>query len=73
MVQNFTCTKCGEYCILNIRLAHTETQSLGKHGRMCRIFLEQNRPIFFNDMVLTEILFPHLWKVQQTCEKQWSC
>ena len=26
--------------------------------------------MFFNDMVLTEMLFPHLWEVQQTCEKR---
>lgn len=26
--------------------------------------------MLFNDMVLTESLFPHLWEVQQTCEKR---
>ena len=26
--------------------------------------------MLFNDMVLTETLFPHLWEVQQTCEKR---
>ena len=29
--------------------------------------MEQNRPMLFNDMILTESLFPHLWEVQQTC------
>ena len=70
MVQNFTYTQCGDYYIPDIRLAHTGTQTLGKHGRMRRAFLEQNKPMFFNDMVLTETLFPHLWEVQQTCEKR---
>ena len=37
---------------------------------MRRTFLEQNNPILFNDMVLTETLFSHLWEVQQTCEKR---
>ena len=32
--------------------------------------MEQNRPMLFNDMILTESLFPHLWEVQQTCEKR---
>ena len=26
--------------------------------------------MIFKDMVLTETLFPHLWEVQQTCEKR---
>ena len=70
MAQKLTCTKCGDYYIPDIRLAHTEAQTLGKYGRMRRTFLEQNNPMLFNDMVLTETLFPHLWEVQQTCEKR---
>ena len=46
------------------------TQTLGKYGRMRRAFLAQNKPMLFNDMVLTETLFPHLWEVQQTYEKR---
>ena len=70
MAQKLTCTKCGDYYIPDIRLSHTEAQTLGKYGRMRRTFLEQNNPMLFNDMVLTETLFPHLWEVQQTCEKR---
>ena len=70
MAQKLTCTKCGDYYIPDIRLAHTEAQTLGKYGRMRRTFLEKNNPMLFNDMVLTETLFPHLWEVQQTCEKR---
>ena len=70
MEQNLTYTKCGDYFIPGIRLTHTGTQALGKYGRMRRTFLEQNKQMLFNDMVLTESLFPHLWEVQQTCEKR---
>ena len=70
MTQNLTYTQCGDYYFPDIRLAHTETQSLGKYGRMRRIFLEQNKPILFNDMILNETLFLHLWEVQQTCVKR---
>ena len=70
MAQNLTYTQCGDYFIPDIRLAHTEAQILGKYGRMRRRFLEQNNPMLFNDMVLTETLFLHLWEVQQTCEKR---
>ena len=34
------------------------------------MFLEQNKPMLFNDMSLSETLFPHLWEVQQTSEKR---
>ncbi len=67
MAQNLTYTQCGDYYIPDIRLVNVETQIPRKYGRMCRAFLEQNRPILFNDMILTESLFPHLWEVQQTC------
>lgn len=70
MVQNLTYIPCGDYYIPDIRLENVETQTLGKYGRMRRTFLEQNNPLLFNDMVLTETLFPHLREVQQTCEKR---
>ena len=70
MAQHLTYTQCGDYYIPDIRLAHPEAQTLGKYGRMRRTFLEQNNPMLFNDMVLTETLFPHLWEVHQTCEKR---
>ena len=70
MAQNLTYTQCGDYFIPDIRLAHTEAQILGKYGRMRRMFLEQNKPILFNDMILNETLFLHLWEVQQTCVKR---
>ena len=70
MVQNLTYTQYGDYYIPDIRLVHTGTQPLGKYGRMRRAFLEQNKPMLFSDMALTETLFPHLREVQQTCEKR---
>ena len=70
MAQNLTYTQCGDYNIPDIRLMHTEAQALGKYVMMRRTFLEQNNPMLFNDMVLTETLFPHLWEVQQTCVKR---
>lgn len=70
MVQNLTYTQCGDYYIPDIKLEHTEAQPLGKYGRMRRSFLEQNKPMLFNDMILSETLFPHLWEIQRTCEER---
>ena len=61
MAQNLSYIPCGDYFIPNIRLSHTGAQTLGKYGRMRRTFLEQNKPMLFNDMVLTETLFLHLF------------
>ena len=68
MAQYLTYTQCSDYYIPDIRLAHTETQSLGKYGRMRRVFLEQNKPMLFNDMVLTETLFPHKKMISANAE-----
>lgn len=70
MDMNLTYIECGDYLIPDIRLANTEKQVLGKYGRMRRAFLEQNKPMLFDDMVLAETLFLHLWGLQQTCEKR---
>ena len=68
MENKLTYTKVGDYYIPNLTIK--PSPPIGKYGRMRRTFLEQNNPMLFNDMVLTETLFPHLWAVQQTCEKR---
>ena len=70
MAQNFTYTQCGDYDIPDIKLAYTSIQALGKYGRMRRAFLEQKKPMLFNDMILSETLFPHLWAIQQKRAKR---
>ena len=51
----------GDYFIPIIGLKSVEDKFLGKHGRMCRAFLQECKPILFDDLVLTEQLFPHLY------------
>lgn len=70
MTQNLAYTQCGDYYIPDISLTYTGTQTLGKYGRMRRAFLEQNKTMLFNDMILSKTLFPHLWEVQQACVKR---
>ena len=55
----------GDYFIPNIRLQPIEERELGKYGRMRRAFLQEHNPILFDDLVLTEQLFPHLYEVQE--------
>ena len=70
MTQKLTYIPCGDYFIPDIRLKHTGDKSLGKYGRMRRTFLEQNKPILYNDLILTEQLFPHLWEIDETAHRR---
>ena len=70
MTQNLTYTRCGDYLIPNIRLSYVSDKPLGKYGRMRRIFLAENNPILYDDMILTETLFPHLWEIDETVHRR---
>ena len=70
MVQNLTYVRCGDYLIPDIRLSRVNDKPLGKYGRMRRAFLAENNPMLYNDMVLTETLFPHLWEIDETAHRR---
>ena len=65
MAQELIYTSCGDYLIPDIRLSYTSDKPLGKYGRMRRAYLEQNNPMLLDDLILTETLFPHLWKIDE--------
>ena len=60
----------GDYWIPLIRLQTVEEKRLNKYGRMRRAFLQEQKPIMFDDLVMTEQLFPHLYEVQEVAEKR---
>lgn len=70
MTQNLTYTRCGDYLIPDIQLNYTSDKPLGKYGRMRRAFLAENNPILYDDMILTEILFPHLWEIDEAAHRR---
>ena len=59
----------GDYWIPLIKLQPVEEKRLNKYGRMRRVFIQEQKPIIFDDLVLTEQLFPHLYEVQEIVEK----
>ena len=73
MAQELIYTSCGDYLIPDIRLSYTSDKPLGKYGRMRRAYLEQNNPMLLDDLILTETLFPHLWKIDEIahCRMEW--
>ncbi len=60
----------GEYLIPNLTLTQQEEVPLGKYGRMRKKFLKENRPIIWNQMTLTETLYPHLREVDQAANSR---
>ena len=55
---------------LRIELKTVEDKVLNKYGRMRREYLQELKPMVFDDLVLTEQLFPHLYEVQEIAEKR---
>lgn len=64
------CMSEGDYFIPVIELKPVEDKVLNKYGRMRRVFLQEQKPNIFDDLVLTEQLFPHLYEVQEIAEKR---
>lgn len=70
MKEQKNCMLVGDYFIPRIELKPVEDKILNKYGRMRRTFLQEQKPILFDDLVLTEQLFPHLYEVQEIVEKR---
>ena len=63
-------TQNGDYLIPNLTLNETETKPLGKYGRMRKRYLQENRPVLWNSMVLSETLYPHLREIDETANRR---
>ena len=64
------CMPVGDYFIPTIELKPVEDKVLNKYGRMRRAFLQEQKPMLFDDLMLTEQLFPHLYEVQEVAENR---
>ena len=53
-----------------IKLQTVEEKRLNKYGRMRRAFLQEQKPMIFDDLVLTEQLFPHLQEIDETAHRR---
>ena len=43
---------------------------LGKYGRMRKTYLKEHRPILYNQMLLSEKLYPHLLEIDETAQSR---
>lgn len=62
-MNRITYTRIGDYLLPDIVLSEPPpelTEPLGRYSRMRRAFLKTRKPILYNQLLLTERLFPHL-------------
>ena len=55
----------GDYLIPDLTLTEQEMKPLGKYGRMRKTYLREHRPVLWNQMILSETLYPHLREIDE--------
>ena len=60
MENNLTYIQNGDYLIPDLSLSEQPEKPLGKYGRMRKAYLTPPRPILYNQLLMTEKLYPHL-------------
>jgi len=69
-MKNLTYTRCGDYDIPDVKLSEQPDTPIGKYGRMRRQYLKEHRPILYNQMVLSEKLYPHLLEIDRAVRER---
>ena len=70
MENNLTYTKSGDYLIPDLSLSEQPKKPLGKYGRMRKAYLKEHRPLIYNQLLLTEKLYPHLIEIDETAQSR---
>ena len=66
-----TYTKNGDYRIPDLKLSEEpESTPLGKYGMLRKTYLQEHRHILWNQMILSETLFPHLREIDETANRR---
>ena len=66
MENNLTYTRNGDYLIPDLNLTEQPQRPLGKYGRMRKAYLKEHRPILYNQLLMSEKLYPHLQEIDET-------
>ena len=70
MKNNLTYTQNGDYLIPDLKLTEQPEKPLGKYGRMRKAYLKEHRPLIYNQLLLTEKLYPHLIEIDETAQSR---
>ena len=70
MENSLTYTRNGDYLIPDLKLTEQPEKPLGKYGRMRKAYLKEHRPLIYNQLLLTEKLYPHLLEIDETANSR---
>lgn len=70
MENNLTYTRNGDYLIPDLKLSEQPEKPLGKYGRMRKAYLKEHRPILYNQLLMSEKLYPHLREIDETANSR---
>ena len=60
----------GDYQIPDLKLSEQPEKPLGKYGRMRKAYLKEHRPILYNQLLMSEKLYPHLLEIDETAQSR---
>ena len=60
----------GDYLIPDLKLSEQPEKPLGKYGRTRKSYLKEHRPILYNQMLLSEKLYPHLREIDEAANNR---
>ena len=60
----------GDYQIPDLSLSEQPEKPLGKYGRMRKAYLKEHRPLIYNQLLLTEKLYPPLIEIDETAQSR---
>lgn len=60
----------GDYFLPDMGLSEEDRQPIGKYGHMRLIYLQKERPILFNRLLLSGQLMHHLHEIDRACNER---
>ena len=69
-MNELTYTRSGDYLIPELNLTAQPQAPLGKYGMLRKTYLQEHRPTLWNQMILSETLFPHLREIDETARQR---
>lgn len=70
MENSLTYTMNGDYQIPDLKLTEQPEKPLGKYGRMRKAYLKEHHPILYNQLLMSEKLYPHLLEIDETAQSR---
>ena len=67
-----TYRQCGDYLLPNIGIPVEDQRPLDKYGRLRLRYLQEHRPVLYNQLLLTGKLAAHLHSIDDACEERFD-